>query len=177
MRKAQPAKRIRSGAAAACQDGGMYPIDSAVCARTLSDFAKDHVRRYLASKGREGHLSLSGSEPKSGEVPSLLLMTRGRRSGRRYLTPLYYGSDAGRYVLIASKEGAPDHPGWYKNLSIDPEVRIQVGAKRMDAKATTTKGAERTRLWKLMESLWPGYRDYQAKTRREIPVVLLTPKG
>jgi hypothetical protein len=97
-------------------------IDSAILPEGLSDFARGHAQRYLASNGRDGHLTLGGSERRPQDVASLLLVTRGRKSGKHYLMPLYYGSDAGRYIVIASKGGAPDHPGWYKNLVKDPNV-------------------------------------------------------
>lgn len=80
-------------------------------------------------------------------------------------------------MVIASKGGAPAHPGWYANLLADPKVRVQVGEQRFDAHATTAIGDERARLWKMMEELYPPYRRYQERAApREIPVVVLTPK-
>jgi deazaflavin-dependent oxidoreductase (nitroreductase family) len=150
-------------------------FESALVAESLPDFSKAHIRRYLDSNGTSGHLSFDGSPPRPGNVPSLLLATRGRKSGRYYLTPLSYGMDAGRYVLIASKGGDADHPGWYKNLCAHARVRIQVGSGRMDATATTVEGADRERLWGMMARLEPLYLEYQSKTTRRLPVVVLTP--
>jgi proline iminopeptidase len=153
-------------------------IDSAIIPDTLSPEVADHARRYLASNGRDGHRTIGGKlPPVMQNVPSLLLVTSGRKTGRHYLMPLYCGEDAGRYVVIASRGGAPDHPGWYKNLAANPEVRVQVGAERFDATAVTAAGAERTRLWRMMEKAYPPYAKYQVKAgAREIPVVVLTPK-
>jgi deazaflavin-dependent oxidoreductase (nitroreductase family) len=109
-------------------------------------------------------------------ITSLLLVTRGRKSGRHYLMPLFYGEDAGRFVVIASKAGAADHPGWYKNLAAHAEVRIQVGERRMDALASVATGEERARLWRMMAKPYPLYDDFAAKAApREIPLVILTP--
>jgi deazaflavin-dependent oxidoreductase (nitroreductase family) len=105
------------------------------------------------------------------------LVTRGRNSGKYWLTPLYYGKDGERFVLIGSKAGAKVHPSWYKNLLVHPNVRIQVGDKRMDAVASVVRGDERTRLWQLMEKVFPIYARYrESAAPREIPVVVLTPK-
>jgi deazaflavin-dependent oxidoreductase (nitroreductase family) len=153
-------------------------IDSATIPDTLSPEVADHARRYLASNGQDGHLTIGGKLPPAMQnVTSLLLVTRGRKSGKPYLMPLYYGTDGGRYVVIASRGGAPVHPGWYKNLDANPEVRIQVGDQRLDAVASTAAGAERTRLWQMMEKAYPPYKRYQERAgAREIPVVVLTPK-
>jgi deazaflavin-dependent oxidoreductase (nitroreductase family) len=77
--------------------------------------------------------------------------------------------------VVASKGGAPQHPGWYRNLLADPVVEVQVGTKKMKAQARTATGAERTRLWDEALKFWPPYADYQSKTEREIPVVVLDP--
>ena len=128
-------------------------------------WVKRHVRRYLETDGEEGH--------EWRGAPTLLLTTRGRRSGTLRRTALIYGEDGeGRYVLVASKGGAPEHPSWYLNLVEDPEVRLQVGAERFAARARAATAEERPRLWRLMASIWPPYDDYQRKTEREIPVVI-----
>jgi deazaflavin-dependent oxidoreductase (nitroreductase family) len=75
---------------------------------------------------------------------------------------------------VASKGGAPDHPGWYKNLQADPEAAIQVKGDRIPVRASTAAGEDRDRLWKLMAEVWPSYEQYQQKTSREIPVVVFT---
>jgi deazaflavin-dependent oxidoreductase (nitroreductase family) len=134
-----------------------------------SDWVAEHTRRYLESGGRDGHEWQPG-------VPTLLLTTTGRRTGVKRRTALIYGQDGDRFVLVASKGGAPEHPAWYLNLVDDPEVEVQVLDDVFPATAQTAQGEERTRLWALMRSVWPAYDEYQTKTDREIPVVVLTPR-
>lgn len=125
----------------------------------------EHARRYLESEGSDGHLWRG--------VPTLLLTTRGRTSGRARRTPLIYGRDGDRYLLVASRGGHPRHPDWYLNLLATPEVGVQVGAERFTARATTADAGDKPRLWRVMTDIWPDYDQYQAKTTREIPVVIL----
>ncbi|HEY7294582.1 MAG TPA: nitroreductase family deazaflavin-dependent oxidoreductase [Dehalococcoidia bacterium] len=125
----------------------------------------EHARRYIASNGADGHIW--------NGVPTLLLTTTGRRSGEPRLSPLIYGKDGDRYLIVASRGGAPDHPHWYKNLVANPEVQLQVGAERFAARARPATPAEKPALWKIMTGIWPGYDEYQAKTSREIPIVIL----
>jgi proline iminopeptidase len=140
----------------------------------MPDWAKDHIARYRASKGADGHMMSFPSNP-SGAVPTLLLTTTGRRSGEKFVFPLIYGrTEKGGYVVIASKGGAPEHPGWYRNLVADPKVELQVAADTVSATARTASGAERTALWDQMAKLFAPYNDYQKKAGgREIPVVVL----
>jgi len=135
----------------------------------------DHLRRYLESDGKDGHMWDSAPVGGPGPVPTLLLTTTGRRSGKPVVMPLIYGEADGNYVVVASKGGAPQHPGWYLNLVAKPEVEVQVLAKRFRAKARTATGAERSRLWEKMAAIYPPYNPYQKKTEREIPVVVLEP--
>jgi deazaflavin-dependent oxidoreductase (nitroreductase family) len=109
-----------------------------------------------------------------GKAPILLLTLAGRKSGKRRTTPLLYGRDGDNYVVIASMGGAPKHPAWYHNLQ-GQEAEIQVGRKRLRVRARDAEGEERERLWALMVSLYPPYDDYQTKTERRIPVVVLEP--
>jgi proline iminopeptidase len=140
----------------------------------LSDWMKDHVTRYLASNGADGHMLKLPSH--DAPVPTLLLTTTGRTSGQQFLFPLIYGTTGKSYVVIASKGGAPDHPGWYKNLVAHPAVELQVGDKHLRATARTAGGDERARLWHEMAALFPPYDRYQEKApHREIPVVVLDP--
>lgn len=131
----------------------------------LPAWIAEHMKNYLATNGAEGHIW--------NGVPTLLLTTKGRKSGATRILPLIYGRDGDRYLIVASRGGAPDHPGWYKNLVAQPRVQLQVAADVFPARASTAKGAERTRLWKIMTKVWPAYDEYQAKTTREIPVVVL----
>jgi len=128
----------------------------------------EHLGRYVASDGADGHEWRPG-------VPTLLLTTRGRRSGRLRRTPLIYDRDGDAYVVVGSYGGAPQHPDWYLNLTDEPRVEIQVGAERMPALAHTAAAGERDRLWERMATIWPAYVDYQARTTRRIPVVVLEP--
>lgn len=143
----------------------------------LPSWIADHVRRYLASDGKDGHLWDSSVAGGKGLIPTLLLTTTGRKSGRRQTLPLIYGKTGKGYVIVASKGGAPAHPGWYVNLKADPMVKVQVAAEKFEARARTATGAERAALWKQMAELYPPYDDYQRRTKREIPVVVLEPIG
>lgn len=136
---------------------------------------KDHVALYLKTDGADGHevdFNLPGKPP----VHCLLLQTTGRKSHAAQTTPLIYGKDGNGFVVVASRGGAPTHPAWFLNLSDQPEVRFQVANKKYRGTARATSGAERARLLAMMTGLYPPYRDYQAKTTREIPVVVLEPK-
>ena len=143
----------------------------------LPDWIQDHVRRYLESAGEDGHMWDSSIRGGPGLVPTLLLVTKGRRSGNLMTLPLIYGETEGGYVIVASRGGAPTHPAWHLNLLAQPEVRVQVAAERFSAKARTTSGQERTRLWEQMVGIFPPYTEYQERTSREIPVVVLQPLG
>ena len=142
----------------------------------LPQWMKDHVERYLKSGGTDGHMytaNFPGMKPLT--VPSLLLVTKGRKTGAKHLFPLFYGNAGNGWFIVASKGGAPDHPGWYKNLLVNPEVELQIGTKTVKARARTVSGAERQTLWDDAVKWWPSYVDYQKKTPREIPVVVLDP--
>jgi proline iminopeptidase len=129
-------------------------------------FGEEHVERYRDTGGEVGHIWKRGAK-------TLLLTTRGRKTGRSTTTPLIYEADGDNYVIVASKGGAPDHPGWYRNLVKDPNVELQVKDDVFPARAHTATGDERERLWKLAARQWPDYDAYQTRTDREIPVVVL----
>ena len=144
----------------------------------LPDWMSKHIEAYLKSGGKEGHMYTIKPPGMDKEitVPALLLVTKGRKTGEKYLFPLFYGESGGNYVIVASKGGAPDHPGWYKNLKAHPDVELQVGTRTIKAKARDAHGAERAKLWDLALGFWPPYADYQKKVPgREIPVVVLEP--
>jgi deazaflavin-dependent oxidoreductase (nitroreductase family) len=126
---------------------------------------QEHVERYLATDGEDGH-DWQG-------VPTLLLTTRGRRSGEARTLPLIYGRDGDRLLIVASRGGAPAHPSWYLNLLADPHVEVQVKGDRFPATARPAGPDERERLWKTMTAIWPDYDQYQTRTDREIPVVVI----
>lgn len=125
----------------------------------------EHISRYVETDGSSGHLWRG--------VSTLLLTTLGRKSGKWHRTALIYGQDGDHYIMVASKGGHPKHPAWYLNLVENSEVKVQVGAEKFSAHARTATDEEKTRLWPLMTSIWPAYDDYQAKTDRVIPVVVL----
>jgi deazaflavin-dependent oxidoreductase (nitroreductase family) len=129
-------------------------------------FGEEHVSRYLETDGEEGYIWREGST-------ILLLTTTGRKSGKEITMPLIFGQDGGSQVLVASRGGAPEHPGWYLNLEANPEVGVQVKGDKFRARARTAEGEERERLWKMMNEIWPHYDEYQTKTTRQIPVVVL----
>ena len=129
-------------------------------------FGEEHVRRYRETNGDVGHSWREGST-------ILLLTTTGRTSGEPRTTPLIYAGDGDRYVIVASKGGAPDHPGWFKNIEKTPQVELQVKDDVFTANAHVAEGEERERLWRKANEVWPHYDEYATKTDREIPVVVL----
>jgi deazaflavin-dependent oxidoreductase (nitroreductase family) len=141
----------------------------------LPDWIKNHLARYLATDGADGYLwdaSLGGGK---GLVPTLLLTTVGRKSGRVLTMPLIFGRSGRNYVVVASKGGAPTHPAWYLNLEASNEVQVQVKAEKFTAHARTAEGEERAALWSKMVEIYGPYALYQTKTPRQIPVVVLEP--
>jgi deazaflavin-dependent oxidoreductase (nitroreductase family) len=129
------------------------------------DWVREHVRRYVETNGEDGH--------DWRDATTLLLTTLGRKSGKPRRTALIYRRDGDDFVVVASKGGHPSNPLWYENLAASPEVRVQVKDDVFQAQARTASAEERPRLWKLMAEHWPDYDAYQAKTDREIPVVVL----
>ena len=145
-------------------------------APNLPGWMQEHANRYLSSGGKEGHIyKIAPPGYSAMQVPSLLLTTIGRKSGDKYIFPLFYGKTGNSYIVVASKGGAPEDPGWYRNLVANPEVEVQVGTEKIRAKARTAAGEERARLWEKALEFWPPYADYQTKTPRQIPVVVLDP--
>ena len=141
--------------------------------KELPSWIQDHLSRYLATNGEDGYLwdaSLGGGK---GLVPTLLLTTVGRKSGRVLTLPLIFGQSGPDYVVVASKGGAPAHPAWYLNLDANPDVQVQVKADKFKALAHTANAAERATLWPKMVEIYGPYADYQKKTDRQIPVVVL----
>lgn len=113
--------------------------------------------------------------PKQGGAPLLLLTTQGAKSALWRRTALIFGEDDGRFLIVASKGGAPTPPGWYVNLVENPEVHVQVRDRKFRANARTASPEEKPRLWETMVGIWPDYANYQKKTDRDIPVVILDP--
>lgn len=129
-------------------------------------FGKEHVERYQATDGKEGHDWLEGS-------PVLLLTTTGHKSGESRTTPLIYGRSGDDVLLVASKGGSDEPPAWFLNLEANPEVGVQIWGEKFDARARTATAEEKPEMWAEMLSHWPHYGEYQKLTGREIPVVVL----
>jgi len=128
-------------------------------------FGAEHVRAYRESGGEHGYHWRG--------TTILLLTTTGRSSGTERTTPLIHRTDGDRWVVVASKGGAAEHPAWYENLGAQPHATITVRDEETLVVASTAAGEERARLWSLLAEAWPAYDDYQRRTDREIPVVVL----
>ena len=135
-------------------------------ARLISAISHANVHVYRWSDGRVGG--------RFGKAPVMLLTTRGHRSGTPRTTPLLYLPDDGDLAVVASNGGSLHHPAWYLNLSAEPRVEVQVLSERFSATARTARPEERERIWPRLLEMYGPYASYQARTRREIPVVLLT---
>src|SRR6266404_4905687 len=123
--------------------------------RDYSLFGDEHVRQYETTGGKVGH--------DWNDADCLILHTTGRKSGETRKFPLIYGRDGGDYVVVASKGGAPENPGWYRDQVLP--VRARTGTPE-----------DKRRVWPIMTAQWPEYDKYQAGTKRDIPVVLLSPR-
>lgn len=130
-------------------------------------YGSEHVERYVQTDGEEGH-DWQGTTV-------LILTTAGRRTGRQRSTPLIYRRYGDSYLVVPSKGGADEPPKWYLNLRANPEVWVQVKGERFTARARTATPEEKPLLWETMTATWPAYDDYQQRTDREIPVVVLEP--
>jgi len=128
-------------------------------------FMKDHIKRYLASNGEDGHL-MNG-------FPCLVLTTTGKKSGEKRQAAVIYGKSGKNHVIIASKGGSDTPPAWFVNLQAHPRAHIQVKADKFDIKMRVAEGAERQQLWDMMTKIFPDYLDYQKKTARQIAVCVL----
>lgn len=131
-----------------------------------TDFNLKIIEEFRANGGET-------SGPFKGR-PLLLLTTTGAKSGESRTTPLVYTRDGDRVVIIASMGGAPKHPAWYLNLRANPDATIEIGAEKFAARASIAEGAERDRLYAAQAEMMPAFAEYQQKTTRQIPVVVLT---
>jgi deazaflavin-dependent oxidoreductase (nitroreductase family) len=128
-----------------------------------------HTAVYKATRGVIGHKV-------PGLGPMLLLDHTGAKSGTKRTSPLLYGRDGDSYVIVASKGGNPKNPGWFHNLKANPDTEIQVGSEKIPVHARVPEGEERDRLFSMMEGVYGGYTDYQKRTDRKIPIVVLDPR-
>src|SRR5271155_512682 len=131
----------------------------------LNDFNQKVIEEFRANQGKVGG-QMAG-------MPLMLLTTTGAKTGRALTKPLAYTKDGDRIVLIASFAGSPHHPAWFVNLTANPTVTVEVGGDRYQARAVVTSGAERQRLFDAQAAKMPVFNDYQKKTERQIPVVVL----
>ncbi|HKA69097.1 MAG TPA: nitroreductase family deazaflavin-dependent oxidoreductase [Actinomycetes bacterium] len=129
-------------------------------------YGEEHVRRYIETDGREGHDWRRGA-------PVLLVTTTGRKTGRKIIKALIYQPYGDDYLIVASNGGLHQQPEWYLNLDANPEVEVQVRGDRFKALARTATPEEKPDLWRRMVSIWPDYDEYQKRTDRPIPVVIL----
>lgn len=132
-----------------------------------TDWVAKQIAAYLATDGEQGS-TLRGA-------PLLLLTTQGRKSGTWRRTALIFGESDGNYLVVASIGGAPKHPSWYRNLQANPHVYLQVYGRKLRASARTASPEEKPALWAAMVRIFPDYAEYQKKTERDIPVVILEP--
>lgn len=135
-------------------------------ATTAKHLSSLHTLLYRASRGRIGKRLVNND--------MLLLSTVGRISGKTHTVPLLYLCDGDEHVVIASWGGRDEHPQWYQNLEIEPRATVQIRKRRFSVCATTADSERRTRLWPHVEAAYGGYRTYQDRTEREIPLVILT---
>jgi F420H(2)-dependent quinone reductase len=131
-----------------------------------SFFASFHVFFYRLSKGRLGGRFRGASV--------LLLTTTGRKTGKKRTTPLLYVKEGNRLAIVASNGGRDHNPSWWTNLGFNPQGEVQIKGEKWQVKAEKASDSEKTRLWPLLAKAYPSYDDYQRKTKREIPVVILT---
>lgn len=130
-------------------------------------FMRDHIRRYLATGGEDGHL-MNG-------YPCLVLTTTGKKSSEPRQAAVIYGTDGDKHIVVASKGGSDIPPAWFVNLQANPLADIQVKANKLAVRMRVAEGQERERLWQKMAAIFPAYLEYQQKTDRVLPVVVLEP--
>jgi deazaflavin-dependent oxidoreductase (nitroreductase family) len=135
----------------------------------MTDFNTQVIEEFRANDGKVGG-NFEGA-------PLLLLHSTGAKSGEPRLHPVMYQANGDRYVIFASKAGAPENPAWYHNLSANPQAKIEVGADTVDVTAAEATGDERDELFNKQKEIFPTFGDYEAKTDRTIPVMILTPTG
>ena len=131
----------------------------------MAEFNKKVIEEFHANGGKVGG-QFAGA-------PMIIITHKGAKSGTTYTSPLVYSKDGDRYVIIASKAGAPKHPSWYRNLVAHPEVTVEIGTEKFKAKAHEAKGPERDRLFEAQAKMMPQFNEYQKKTTRKIPVFVL----
>jgi deazaflavin-dependent oxidoreductase (nitroreductase family) len=133
----------------------------------MTDWNSKIIEEFRASEGKVGG-QFEGA-------PLLLLHTVGARTGQQRVNPMMYQPVAGAYAVFASKGGAPTHPDWYYNVLAHPRVTAEIGARTVELHARVADGAEREQIWAAQKAAYPGFADYELKTTRQIPVIILEP--
>jgi deazaflavin-dependent oxidoreductase (nitroreductase family) len=131
----------------------------------VNDFNRNLIAEFRANEGKV--------EGAFGGAPLLLLTTTGAKSGRRHTTPLVHLNDDGRIYVFGSMGGAPKNPAWYHNLVANPDVTVELPGDTFEARAVAVAGDERERIWTAQKDAMPAFKDYEAKTDRQIPVIVL----
>jgi deazaflavin-dependent oxidoreductase (nitroreductase family) len=130
-----------------------------------NSWIQDHLTKYIQTNGEDGHIWKG--------MPTLLLTTTGRVSGQFHTTPLIYGKFEKKVLIVASRGGAPTHPQWYLNILDSPKIEIQILSDKFHAIARTATQDEKPELWNIMTEIFPMYNNYQLKTDRIIPLVII----
>ncbi len=140
----------------------------------MAEFNKKVIDEFRSNSGNlSGQFAAGvGLEMLAG-APMIIVTHKGAKSGTTYTSPLVYSKDGDHYVIIASKGGAPQNPSWYHNLVANPEVTAEIGTEKFKAKAREAKGEERERLFNAQAKMMPQFNEYQKKTSRKIPVIVL----
>ena len=142
-------------------------------AKARRNWKDDHLGVYLRSGGDEGHIVDVSDIGGHKFTTTLLLRVAGRKSGKTRINPLIYGDIGGEVVIVASKGGADHHPAWYLNIKDSKELCFQIATQAFRGAWREPQGAERAEVWDFMVGIFPPYKQYQASTRREIPLVML----
>lgn len=137
-----------------------------------ADLRAFHAQRIAEFRANGGKLN-----PPLDAVPLLILTITGAKSGQRHATPLSYTTDGARIVVVAAAGGAPNHPAWYHNLVANPEVTVEVGGEMFQALATVASEPERSRIFAQHAAQRPNFADFQQRTTRQLPVVMLESVG
>jgi deazaflavin-dependent oxidoreductase (nitroreductase family) len=152
----------------------MSNASSAEIAKARRSWKDEHLDMYLRSKGAEGHIVNVSDIGGHKFTTTLLLKLVGRKSGTTRINPLIYGDIGGEVVIVASKGGADQHPAWYLNIKVSPQIEFQIATQAFRATWREPEGALRAKVWDFMVGVFPPYKGYQASTSREIPLVMLS---
>jgi deazaflavin-dependent oxidoreductase (nitroreductase family) len=144
-------------------------IEVAIANPVIKLMSRLNTWAYRATGGRIGGKFLRGA-------PVMLLITTGRKTGRRLTAPLLYLRDGDKVICVASKGGMDHHPLWYRNLQANPDVEVEIGTDVQPMRARTATAEEKTQYWPKLTTMYRDFADYQARTKRDIPVVILSPR-